>query len=324
MENKELLKNKILECLESKRGGFCSGEELAELFSVSRSAVWKAVKNLKAEGYNVKSVTNRGYCLDTDNDLLSVAAITNFLKNKEFSLQVLRSATSTNDIVKKLAESVAEEWTVVISEEQTAGRGRYNRAFYSPSGEGVYFSVLLRPEFSAAETLYITTSAAVAVCEAIESLSNKKAQIKWVNDVLIEGKKTCGILTEASFDVENGKIKYAVVGIGINVKQELFPNELKNIATSAFGTEYRPGMRSELVAAVLDRLKYYYDKIPQRAFFEEYKRRSVVIGKRVKVVSGNLSGYAQIIDLDENCFLKARFDDGSERLLSSGEVSVKL
>ena len=323
MENKELLKNKILECLESKRGGFCSGEELAELFSVSRSAVWKAVKNLKAEGYNVKSVTNRGYCLDTDNDLLSVAAITNFLKNKEFSLQVLRSATSTNDIVKKLAESGAEEWTVVISEEQTAGRGRYNRAFYSPSGEGVYFSVLLRPEFSAAETLYITTSAAVAVCEAIESLSKKKAQIKWVNDVLIEGKKTCGILTEASFDVENGKIKYAVVGIGINVKQELFPNELKDIATSAFGTEYRPGMRSELVAAVLDRLKYYYDKIPQRAFFEEYKRRSVVIGKRVKVVSGNLSGYAQIIDLDENCFLKARFDDGSERLLSSGEVSVK-
>ena len=323
MENKELLKNKILECLESKRGGFCSGEELAELFSVSRSAVWKAVKNLKAEGYNVKSVTNRGYCLDTDNDLLSVAAITNFLKNKEFSLQVLRSATSTNDIVKKLAESGAEEWTVVISEEQTAGRGRYNRAFYSPSGEGVYFSVLLRPEFSAAETLYITTSAAVAVCEAIESLSKKKAQIKWVNDVLIEGKKACGILTEASFDVENGKIKYAVVGIGINVKQELFPNELKDIATFVFGTEYCPGMRSELIAAVLDKLKYYYDKIPQRAFFEEYKRRSVVIGKRVKVVSGNLNGYAQIIDLDENCFLKARFDDGSERLLSSGEVSVK-
>ena len=182
--------------------------------------------------------------------------------------------------------------------------GRYNRAFYSPSGEGVYFSVLLRPEFSAAETLYITTSAAVAVCEAIESLSKKKAQIKWVNDVLIEGKKTCGILTEASFDVENGKIKYAVVGIGINVKQELFPNELKDIATSVFGTEYRPGMRSELIAAVLDKLKYYYDKIPQRAFFEEYKRRSVVIGKRVKVVSGNLNGYAQIIDLDENCFLK--------------------
>lgn len=318
------LKDNVLKSLEECRGGYLSGEELAEKFGVSRNAVWKAVKALRKDGYEILSAVNRGYALSEGNDLLSEGGIQKYLRGDGYRLTLLKSAGSTNDEAKKIAEAGGAEWSAVIAEEQTAGRGRYARPFYSPKGEGLYISILLRPKFPAAETLFITTSAAVAVCEAIEAVSGQSAQIKWVNDVLIGGKKVCGILTEASFSVENGGLSYAVVGIGVNVREQSFPPELQGIAASVFGKNYPPEGRARIAAEILNRFRGYYEKIPERAFFNEYKRRSAVLGKRVRVLSGNLQGDATVLDLDENCFLKVRFDDGTERLLSSGELSVKI
>ena len=229
------------------------------------------------------------------------------------------------DDLKGSAAKGAPAWSVLIAEEQTAGRGRFGRPFYSPKGAGLYIGILLRPKLSAAETLFITTSAAVAVCEAIESVCSEPCEIKWVNDVFLRGRKVCGILTEASFSVESGGLDRAIVGIGINIRETAFPPELKGIATSVFEDRECPAeTRAKIAAKLLERFRYYVENIPQRAFYAEYKRRSFVLGKRVEVRSGDLCEGGVALDIDENCFLKVRLDNGQEKLLSGGEVSVKV
>lgn len=318
------LQEKIYKKLDGLRGKSISGEELAAEFGVSRAAVWKAIKSLQKEGFEIQAATNRGYSLLPQNDLLTASGIEKFLKTP-FFLQVLEKTGSTNDEAKRLAQSGAPEWTAVIAEEQSEGRGRFSRSFYSPRGAGLYMSVVLRPKFSAADTLFITTSAAVAVCEAIERVSGEKCSVKWVNDVYMRGKKVCGILTEASFNVESGGLDYAVVGIGINVKECAFPPELESVATSVFRRgEYLPETRAKLAAALLESFRRYYDAIPERSFYAEYKRRSFILGKRVSVSSGSVTGEGVAAGLDENCFLEVRFDNGEVKKLSSGEVSVRV
>ena len=318
------LKEEVLQRLESARGEYISGEQLAEQLGVSRNAVWKCVKRLEKDGFAISSVKNRGYAVLPESDALSAVGIEKFLP-EGFGVKVLKKAASTNDEVKSLAAEGAPEWTAVIAEEQSAGRGRYRRPFYSPAGSGLYMSILLRPKFPASETLFITTSAAVAVAEAIEAVSGKYAEIKWVNDVFLGGKKVCGILTEASFDVESGGLAYAVVGIGVNVKAASFPKELQGVAASVFAEgEYPSEGRARLAAEILIRFRRYIDRLGERAFYEEYKRRCFVVGKRVRVLSGTLEGEAEVVALDENCFLIVRFDDGTLRTLSAGEVSIKV
>ena len=319
------VKSDVLQELERMRGESVSGEELAERLGVSRAAVWKAVDGLRAEGYEIDAVQNRGYALSVNSDILSTAAVQKFLRDKRFDLRVEKLVTSTDDVAKRVALEGAAEWTVVLSEEQSAGRGRFSRPFYSPRGAGIYCSVVLRPQYTAEETLFITTSAAVAVAEAIEAVTGEPAQIKWVNDVFLRGKKVCGILTEASYSVENGGLEYAVLGFGINVKTEAFPPELESVATALFPRGDCSGeTRARLVAVALERFRYYYEHIPERAFYEGYKRRSFLIGKQVRLFSGNISEDVEILNIDENCFLRVRFPSGEEKLVASGEVSIRL
>lgn len=318
------LKEKILRKLESSRGEYVSGEQLAEGFGVSRNAVWKCIKQLEKEGFAISSVKNRGYALLEESDALSASGIEKFLHG-ERPVKVLKKTGSTNDEAKALAALGARDGTIVVAESQSEGRGRYRRPFYSPEGAGLYMSILLRPKIPASETLFITTCAAVAVCEAIEEVSGKYAEIKWVNDVFSGGKKVCGILTEASFDVESGGLAYAVVGIGVNVKHIDFPEELKDIAGSVFGEgEYPPEGRARLCAAVAERFAYHLAHISERTFYAEYKRRCFIVGKRVHVLSGALECDATAVGLDENCFLVVRMDDGQIRTLAAGEVSIRL
>ena len=317
------IKQEVLKKLDEERGKVFSGEELAEQFGVSRNAVWKAIKTLREEGYDIAATTNRGYCLHPKSDILTADGVRSRL-SFDCNVHVCKCVDSTNDELKKLAMQGAAEWTVVIAEEQKKGRGRNAHSFYSPAGTGLYISVLFRPKFSSAESLFVTTSAAVAVCEAIEETGGKDAQIKWVNDVFIGGKKVCGILTEASFSVENGGMEYVIAGIGINVKTGAFPKELEGIAASVFGDECPDDARARLAAVLLERLKYYYEGIPRRAFYAEYVRRSFLIGKEVIVDSGRIEGEAVVEGIDEQCFLQVRFRDGTKRSLSSGEVHVRL
>jgi BirA family biotin operon repressor/biotin-[acetyl-CoA-carboxylase] ligase len=322
------VKEQLLFVLENNRGENISGAELARKLSVSRNAVWKAVKSLQEEGYSITSALNKGYCLSNENDIISVQSIAKYLNEdtKKLMLEVHKEVTSTNSILKEYAEKGEQEGKVIVAEKQSSGRGRMNRSFYSPEGTGIYLSILLKPNLTFQESLLITTTAAVAVAEAIEKVSGCEAKIKWVNDIYCKGKKVCGILTEASLDMESGALKYAVLGIGINVLKPAgdFPEELKDIAAAVFDAElYSSDARSLLAAEVLNNFWKYYKKIGVDSCLGEYRKRSFLIGKDIYVISGSEQKKAKAIDIDEQYRLIVKLQDGSIEPLSSGEVSVK-
>ena len=259
-------------------------------------------------------------------DVLREEAIRRHLRNDRLKLQVYDSITSTNTVLKAMAENGAEEGFCLIAAEQTAGRGRLGRSFYSPPDSGLYMSLLLRPGLQAADATAVTAGAAVAVAEAVESLAPVKAEIKWVNDVYVEGRKVCGILTEASVDGMSGQVNYLVVGIGINTRipDGGFPEDLRSIAGSAFGQQDIPELRSRLAAEVLNRLTEYTSRLQQKEWFEEYRRRSMVLGKKIFILEpGKEPGSAEAIDLDRDFALLVRTENGELRRLNSGEVSIR-
>jgi BirA family biotin operon repressor/biotin-[acetyl-CoA-carboxylase] ligase len=319
------IKDQIVELLEKSKGEHLSGEEIANQLHVSRNAVWKAVKSLQKEGYDIKAVTNKGYCLSKKTDILSQPGIFKYLNEDLVNLQieVHKTIDSTNSYLKQLATNLAPEGTVIISEEQTAGRGRLGRSFFSPANTGIYLSVLLRPEKTYKHTALLTTLSAVCACEAIEVVSGMKTKIKWVNDIFIDEKKVCGILTEAAFNMEINELEYVVIGVGINVfsPDNDFPDEIKNIATSIFGSTQKD-VRNQLVAEFLNRLFIQYKKKDDKSFITEYKKRSFLNGKDVLVNEGTQHYNATVLGIDDHCNLLIRKGDGQEKALSTGEVSI--
>ena len=226
-------KSRLLELLEQNRGKYLSGNELAKMLDVSRTAVWKGMKSLQQEGYSITAVTNKGYLLEEDNNILSEEAVRLQLKNTEVLVEVWKEIASTNQRMKQLAvEKKLPHGSVVVAQLQTEGKGRKGRKFYSPKDSGLYLSVLLYPEKTAQKSLEITAAAAVAVCKAVENCCGVSLGIKWVNDLYLENKKVCGILTEAVTDFETGDIEFVVVGIGLNLYEPTggFPKELKEKA----------------------------------------------------------------------------------------------
>lgn len=318
------VRDAVLEELLQKRGQYLSGEELAASLSVSRNAVWKAIGQLRSEGYSIEAVTNRGYRM-TGGDVLSREGIRRYLRTPEVDVHVYSSTASTNTLLKVWAEEGCSEGTTAVAEEQTAGRGRRGRGFFSPRGTGLYMSILLRPQSNAEAALAITTAAAVAAAEAIEELSGEEAQIKWVNDIFLHDKKVCGILTEASLDVESGGLRYAIVGIGINVLRPAggFPDEIQEVAGAIFDDCSIPDLRCRLAAALLDRFFARYRALGSDDCFEAYRRRCFVLGRRVTILSGGVAvGEGVALDLERDYRLRIGCDDGTEELLNSGEVSV--
>ena len=321
------VKDEVLKELENNKGDYISGGQLADNLGGSRNTVWKAIKALEKSGYEINAIPNKGYCLAEKNDILSSYSIKQHLKNPHLDISVFSSVTSTNTILKEMAEQGAKEGTVIIAEEQTAGRGRTGKQFYSPKGTGIYISILLRPDIPAEESLFLTTSAAVATARAIEDVSDKRALIKWVNDIYLEDKKTCGILTEGAFNVETGKLDYAIVGIGINVciPDGGFPDNIKDIATAIFDKQTDSiNKRSILIANLLDYFMEYYKDFKSKSYVKEYIERSMIIGKTITVIEGSKTSVAKAIDIDKNCRLKVQFEDGTTKWLSSGEVSTKI
>ncbi len=322
------LKDQVLKELENRKGGFVSGNELAEKFHVSRNAVWKAVRSLLSEGHEIKAVTKKGYCLSQESNVLTSAAIEKQLGtlSDTFDVEVHKTLTSTNTVLKERAAQGAYEGSVIIAEEQTAGRGRLGRSFYSPSETGVYFSILLRPDVRTADATLLTTAAAVAVAQAVETVTGTTAQIKWVNDIFCNGKKVCGILTEGSFSMENGAMDYAVVGIGLNVTPPIggFPENINSIAAAVCKTDQSaPDVRARIVAEILKRFWHYYKKLSAKEYLADYKERSMIIGKDIDVISGDKIRIAHAIEIDDDCRLVVQFEDGSVEILSSGEISIR-
>ncbi|NLA86375.1 MAG: biotin--[acetyl-CoA-carboxylase] ligase, partial [Clostridiales bacterium] len=309
-------------------GRYVSGNDMASALYVSRNAVWKAVNALKSEGHDIHAVTNKGYSLAPESSVLSKASIKKHLgaKADSFHIEVVKSVDSTNTAVKALASQGAPEGTVIAAEEQTGGRGRMGRRFYSPAGTGIYFSVLLRPLVQVLDATLITTAAAVAVASSIETVTGTDAKIKWVNDVFCHGKKVCGILTEGAFDLESGGLEYAVLGIGINIKRPAggYPPEISHVAGAVFESSApETETKSRLIAEILAMFWDDYNNLADKAFLPEYRSRSFIIGKDVDVIMGDALRKARAVDIDDECRLVVRFADGSVEALSSGEVSIR-
>ena len=313
--------------LESNKSVFLSGEEIARRLGVSRNAVWKAIKALQAGGYPIQAVPNRGYCLAASSDVLSESGIRQYLtpETQSLDLRVFDSVDSTNLVLRKLANEGAAEGTVVIAAEQTGGRGRKGRNFYSPQGTGVYVSLLLKPKIAPDDATLITTTAAVAVCDAVEALSGETASIKWVNDVFMRGKKVCGILTEGSFAMESGQFEYAILGTGINVfsPEGGFPQEIREIAGSVLLSPAADA-KNRMIAEYLNRFLPLYRTLGSAETNADYRRRSFVLGKMVNVLAADQSTPARAIDVDDHCRLIVEYADGSRAALSSGEISVRV
>ena len=320
------VKDPLLTLLEERRGSYLSGEEIAGKLGVTRASVWKAVKALRQEGYAIEAVNNRGYRLGGNEDILSAAGIRRCLGPSEnsFLVETFPTVGSTNALLKERAAAGAGEGTVIAASEQTAGRGRFGRSFYSPGNTGLYISLLLRPKLPAGDAAMLTTAAAVAVCKAIEAFSPEQPSIKWVNDVLVRGRKICGILTEAAVDLESGGVDYMIVGTGINVypPENGFPPELEGIAGPLFSTP-QPDQKNQLAASFLTAFMEYYHALDTGAWLSDYRKRCHILGMPILVLAPDGAKEATALDVDDRCRLLVRYPDGTQAALSSGEISVR-
>ena len=319
-------KDRVLEALWSCADSSVSGEELASRLSLSRTAVWKAVEQLREEGYLIESAPRRGYRLLSKSDVLSGPGIGKRLEHPALRVRYAKEVGSTNTVLKELANRGEAAGFAQVAGRQSAGRGRMGRSFYSPEDTGVYLSLLLRPVLPAAEAVRITACAAVAVAETLEELSGRPAQIKWVNDVFMDGKKVCGILTEASLDCESGQLSYAVVGIGVNALAPVggFPEELREIAGAVFSARELPELRCRIAAGILNRLWRFCGGAELADCFEAYRSRSLVLGRELELLSPGIEPQrALALDLEPDYSLRVRLADGSERSVRSGEVRIR-
>ena len=321
-------KEKLLALLEENKGTFFSGEEIARTLQVSRAAVWKAVNALREDGYTIDAATNKGYRLSPDSDILSPQGIRRFLnpEYQDLDLTVLPTAPSTNALVREKANQGCPEGCVIVACEQTAGRGRYGRQFFSPADTGVYLSLLLRPTaYSPQQATCLTAAAAAAMCQAIEVVTGQQPGIKWVNDIFLHGKKVCGILTEAAVGLETGALDYMVLGAGVNLYPPTagFPEDIQPIAGSVLERSC-PEAKNRLVGEFLNRFWDFYAHPECRTYLEDYRARSLAIGRNVTVLSAGQAVSAYAYGIDDDFRLLVRYENGDTEALSYGEIRIQL
>ena len=322
-----MVKTEVLKTLEIKKGSPVSGEALANTLGVSRTAVWKAINNLKKEGYPIETINGKGYILSANSNKLSMEAITNHLKHN-LDVLVYKEVASTNTTAIGIANTNPQKDILIVSEEQTSGKGRRGRYFYSPKDNGIYMSLLFKPNMDMNKSILITTAASVAVMRAIKELTGLELKIKWVNDLFLNDKKVCGILTEAVTDFESGQISYVVVGIGINCSNVDVPEEFKDIVGAL---NYSNLDKNKLIALICDNLLNIISDIQKedRSFLLEYKTSSMLLGKDINVYKSTMINEqagipAKAIDINNDGGLVIQLEDGTISTLSTGEVSVRL
>ena len=312
--------------------GFISGEALAALSGVSRQAVWKAVRQLRLQGARIEAVTNRGYRLSGVGGILSEEEIASLIDEAlDARVFVYQRIDSTNTEAKRRLAETSDvrslDRTVIAASSQTAGRGRLGRKFYSPDGSGLYLSIIYAPNEKIESPALLTATAAVGVCRALFSIYDAAAQIKWVNDIFMRGKKVSGILTEGITDFERGGISCAVVGIGVNIAPQNFPQEIAAVAGSVLDDKEADTKRSALAAAIVNEVLSIYvsGKKGFARAMEEYRERSMLTGKTVTVhpvVDGTEAYEAKVLDVGEDAKLIVKTGSGKTRFLDSGEVTL--
>jgi BirA family biotin operon repressor/biotin-[acetyl-CoA-carboxylase] ligase len=320
-------KDKVLQAL-SRADGYISGQDLADDLGVSRHAVWKAIESLRAEGLDIEAATRRGYRLvHAEGGGLSAAAIAAALADQDgWHVDYKKEVDSTNNWARDLAEAGAEAWTVLVADRQTAGRGRMGRSFYSPKATGLYMSVIVRPDCEAAQAGLLTVAAAQATAEGLEQVFGKEVGIKWVNDCYIDGRKVSGILTEASLGLEEARLRYAVIGIGINVAPPAggWPEDVADRAGTVLDRLPQEDPRAALAAAVLRPLRAYVTDLDKRAYLPAYRSRMLVMDRDVVLIRGKEKARVHVTGLDQDAALLVVDQAGNERRVASGEVSLRL
>lgn len=305
-----------------KMGEYISGEEIARRLKLSRNSVWKAINLLRKDGYIIEGGTKKGYLLVSSPDILKPEEIQAKV-GADFTIQLYDCLDSTNAKAMTLAQEGASSGTVILANEQKAGRGRKGREFFSPRGKSIYMSLILRSQLSHRELPLVTAFMGTAAALAIDEICGVETGIKWVNDLYLGGKKIAGILSQASLNMESGSADFIVIGIGINVNLVQFPPELSPIAASIEQLTGKAVSRSDLIAKILANCRQMDEKIRQRSFLEEYRRRSIVLGKKILVCGASESYEAVAEEIDDNAALLVRLSNGEIKILDSGEVSIK-
>jgi BirA family biotin operon repressor/biotin-[acetyl-CoA-carboxylase] ligase len=371
-------KNDVLAILEKNKGKSVSGSRMAMSLGVSRNSVWKAINALRKEGHVIEGGSGRGYVLAKDSDALSAEVIseifselskevcTNIIDNQisdnpagkksayNMDVHVFDSIDSTNKEAKRLAISEPARTQMIVADQQTEGRGRLGRSFYSPKGSGLYISFLFAPTFSIGKATLATAAAAVAVARAIKKVSGKQCQIKWVNDVYYNDKKICGILTEGVTGLESRTIDYIIIGIGINCH----PADLEENAGENAGDLGGGISRNQLAAQVANELLPLLDDLDTTDFLDYYREHSNVIGENIRIFSSGISSRldsaakssnptgslqsgknrsgdagsgmagvsgipAKAIGIADNGGLEVEYADGRREVLTSGEITIR-
>lgn len=309
-------------------GKYVSGERISAALGVSRAAVNAAVQTLRAEGCRIRSATRRGYLLEEAPDLLTAGELAVWLPAERLeTVCCLETVDSTNRRLRELAADGAPEGQVLLADGQERGRGRFGRDFFSPRGQGVYLSMLLRPEGAPADAVSLTAWVAAAVCGAVSRVCGVRPGIKWVNDLILDGRKVCGILTEILLESESGCIQNVIVGVGLNVAEteQDFPEALRATATSLREAAGRRFSRAQLAAeiiAALDGLRRDWPGEKAR-YLREYRAAGVTVGRRVCVEHGGERFCAEAVAVNDDFSLAVRRDDGRLENLSGGEVRVR-
>ena len=306
-----------------------SGQQLCEQFQVSRTAVWKVVNQLKEEGYQVEAVRNKGYRIIESPDVLTreelAVQIGDATRWAGQEIVCFTETDSTNVRARKLGENGAAHGTLVVAEQQTAGRGRRGRGWESPAGSSIYMSLLLRPEFLPNKAPMLTIVMAYSVATALREQTGLDFRIKWPNDIVLNGKKVVGILTEMSTEIEY--INHVVIGVGINVNTEAFPEEICATATSIRRESGKTWRRAELIAAILRQFEVQYERFVKEedlAYLREAYDAVLVNCNREVRILGEKDGYRAVaLGIDDQGELLVRKEDGTVTSVYAGEVSVR-
>jgi BirA family biotin operon repressor/biotin-[acetyl-CoA-carboxylase] ligase len=319
----------ILTALRAAGDGAFSGAELSQKLRVSRAAIWARIEDLRSLGYDIEASPHRGYRLVSAPDVLHADDLISRLgKTKVIGrdIRVFQETTSTNDVIDKLARDGVKEGVVVFAESQTRGRGRLGRRWLSPAKRGLWFSVLLRPDLRPQETTRLTVASATALRRAIASQTDLQPEIKWPNDLLIQGKKVAGILTELSAELDH--VKYIILGIGVDVNLSPgdLPAELRKVATSLRTELGKPVSRPELAVAILRELDHDYSRIASGQFAavaDEWEEHGTTIGQKVVIRTGNREIRGRAESLGEDGELLLRTEHGHLERIVGGDVTLE-
>ena len=308
-------KNDVWEYFKMNQHRFISGEEMARHFSVTRASIWKHIKNLEKDGYKFEASTNKGYKIK--NEILFSEEILKNLSPLKFSnikCEVFEEINSTSTYAKSIENQ--KGLTIISANSQTMGRGRHGKEFFSPKGTGVYTSLLFSFENYFRHNLY-TVTAAVAISNVIESLFGIETKIKWVNDIYFQKKKICGILTEGTYNFETGQMENIILGFGINITTQTFPEQIENVATSI---GVKNANRNIVIAKIVNEFFTLMEK-PKEEVINSYKKHSLLLGKEISFIQDGktVTATATDINTDGNLICVSL---GKSYTLTAGEISI--